>query len=343
MENNGGIKSNNSSPEELQRTTRERNKVKQLFINYGLLIVTIIVFFIFSFIVPRFTNFRNILNLLGQGSIIGILSIGLTNIIICGEFDISFAEIAGLCSLLSVLFVGVYHFPVLLTYVIVIIIGLSISIVNGINVVYFGIPSFIATLGMMTVLVGVSKWITGGAVLYCQLPKSFELIGRIRITGVIPSILISFFIIAFFVAVFLELTFKGRHFYAVGSNAEAAKRVGINVAKIKFEAFIVQGIIASIGGLLMASLFGIGSPDIGHDFVFPAIIVAFLGAVFLREGIPNIFGTIIASLLFAEIANGLIMIGADLWIKELFQGVILLFAVTMVSILKPGGIPGVHL
>jgi len=342
MESNDGIKSNNSSPEESQ-AIRKKGIAKKIFINYGLLFVMIALFIVFSVMQPRFASLRNILNLLGQGSIIGILALGLTNIVICGEFDMSFASIATISSILSIQFVGVYHLPVLLSYIIILIIGLSIAVMNGINVVYVGMPSFIATLGMMGVLAGVSKWITKGSLLYVQLPKSFELIGRSKIGNIIPSTLVVFLIIAFFVVIFLELTFKGRHFYAVGCNFEAAKRVGISIPKIKFESFIIQGIIASCAGIVIASMFGVGNPEMGDSFLFPAIIATFLGAIFLREGICNVIGTIFAAILFAEIANGLSILGFQLWVKELAQGVILLVSVTLVTILKPGGIPGVKI
>lgn len=340
MDNNDGKNNNNSISVE---TLIKPNVTKKLFLNYGLLLVMVVLFFVFSSVAPRFATWRNIFNLLGQGSIIGLLALGLTNIVICGEFDISFAAIATMVSIFTVMFVGVYHIPLLIAYLLAFIIGIGLSVVNGVNVVFIGMPSFVATLGMMSILTGIGKWVTKGSVLYVQLPESFKIIGRVKIFGLIPSSLISFLVIAFFVAVFLELTFKGRHFYAVGCNFEAAKRVGISIPRIKFEAFILQGIIASASGVLMASLFGVGNPEMAGSFLFPAIIATFLGAVFLREGIPNILGTIVAAMLFAEIANGLVMIGSPLWIKEVVQGVILLGSVTMISLLKPGGIPPVHI
>jgi len=93
----------------------------------------------------------------------------------------------------------------------------------------------------------------------------------------------------------------------------------------------------------MASMFGVGNPEMAGSFLFPAIIATFLGAVFLREGIPNVIGTIVAAMLMAEIANGLVMIGSPLYVKEVIQGAILLGSVTMISLLKPGGIPPVHI
>lgn len=339
---NEGIEKNNESFS--KEVIKKENFLKKMFINYGLLFAVIVLFAIFGFVEPRFATSRNIFNFLGQGSIIGLLALGLTNIVVCGEFDISFASNATFCSILSLILVGAFELPLLIVYLIVFVIGIGISVVNGINVVYIGMPSFIATLGMMGVLTGLGKWLTKGAILmFPNLPVTFRMLGRSRIGGIFPTPLAVFLVIAFFVAVFFELTFKGRHFYAVGCNLEAAKRVGINIKKIKFEAFILQGIIASAGGIVMSSLFGVGNPEMAHSFLFPAIIATFLGAVFLREGIPNILGTIVAAMLFAEIANGFVMLGFPLWAKEVMQGVILIIAVSMVSILKPGGIPAVRI
>jgi len=327
-----------------QEIISKENKLTRFLIVYGLLIIFFVLFGIFGVAQPAFASTRNILNFLTQGSIIGLLALGLTNIIICGEFDISFAANATICSILSLILVGQFELPLLLTYLIVLVIGTGISVLNGIFVVHIGMPSFIVTLGMSSVLLGFSKWLTKGSVkMFPNLPKSFELIGRIRIGGFFPTPLIVFLIIAFIVIVFLELTFKGRHFYAVGSNMEAASRVGISIKKIKFEAFILMGIIASSAGIVMGSLFGAGNPEMANSFLFPAIIATLLGAVFLREGIPNVIGTVVAAMLMAMLANGFIMLGFPLWTKEAMQGVVLLMAVTAVSILKPGGIPPVKI
>jgi len=320
---------------------RERSLLSTLVLRYGVLFITIIVFIVFSLMQPRFITPRNIFNLIGQGSIIGLLALGLTNIIVVGEFDISFAAIATFCGVLSVFLVGATGMNLFLAWIICFAFGIGLSLFNAVNVVYVGIPSFIATLGLMGVLTGVSKWITGGSILYFAfMPRGFESIGRGMIANLIPSPVISFLIGALAVVVFLEYTYIGRYFYAVGGGREAARRAGVNVRKVKFLAFLVMGIIAGSSGLLMASMFGVGNPVMGDSFLFPAIISAFLGAVFLKEGIPNPSGAVVAAILLAIIANGLVMLGLPLYVKEIVQGAILVVAVAMVSLLKPGGIPG---
>jgi ribose transport system permease protein len=323
---------------------QRENKLRKFFITYGLLFFLLFLFIVFTILIPRFATTRNVVNLLSQGSIIGLLALGLTNIIICGEFDISFAAIAALCSILSVMVIGEFEIPLLFMYLLVFVIGIFVSVINGIFIVYGNMPSFITTLGMRSILVGVSKWLTSGSIkMYSNLPEKFKILGRSKIAGIFPVSLLIFFISALLAAVFLELTFKGRNYYAVGSNLEAARRVGINIKKTKFESFIIMGIVASFGGIVMGSLFSAANASLEQTFLFPTIITVFLGAVFLREGIPNVFGTFIAAILMSEIANGFTMLGFSLWVKEVVQAIILIIAVSFISILKPGGIPNIKL
>jgi ribose/xylose/arabinose/galactoside ABC-type transport system permease subunit len=228
--------------------------------------------------------------------------------------------------------------PLLIAYLIIFGIAIGISIINGIIIVYMGVPSFIATLGMEIILLGFGKWLTGGSILmFPYLPPEFKVLGKSKIAGLFPVPMIVFMIIAFCAVVFLETTFKGRHFYAVGCNFEAAKRVGININKVKFEAFLLMGMICGVAGITIASLFEAANPSIGDDaYLFPALIAALLGAVFLKEGIPNILGTVVAAVLMSGLTNGFTFLGFPLWIKEVIQGIILLLAISIVSTLKIG-------
>lgn len=324
---------------------RGKNFVKALFLRYGLLFIAIGVFIFFSFSHPRFLTPRNIFTLVGQGSIIGLLALGLTNILVVGEFDMSFAAIATFCGVLAIYLMGAQRMNVFFVFVICFGFGVGLSLFNATNVVYLRIPSFIATLGLMGVLSGISKWITGGSVLYYAfMPPAFGLVGRDVFAGLIPSSTISFFVGAIAVVIFLEYTYLGRYFYSVGGGGvEAAKRVAINVNKVKILAFLVMGIIAGWAGIVMASLFGVGNPAMGDAFLFPAIIAAFLGAIFLKEGLPNALGTVVAAMLLAMLGNGLVLHGFPLYVREIFNGIVLLVAVSMICIVKPGGLPGVKI
>jgi len=322
----------------------KENKLKKLFITYGLLIFTIVLFIIFSILNPVFLSQRNIFNLLSQGSAIGILALGFTTIVISGNFDISFAANAALVSIICPILIEDLGVPLLIAYLISMVLAIIISIINGIIIVFLNVPSLIATFGMSNFLFGISNWITKGNYLcFPYILPAYKIIGKGKIGGVVPVALLIFLIIAFFVIVFLEISYKGRQFYVVGSNLQAAARVGINVKKIKFQAFFIMGITAGMGGLIIGSIFETADPAVGTALLFPAVIVALLGAVFLKEGIPNVLGTMVAAILMSGISNGFVLLGYTLWVKEITEGVILIFSVSVISILKPGGLPSVEM
>jgi len=322
----------------------KENKLKKFGLTYGLLITTIAIFILFAILEPRFASQRNILTILTQSSITGILAIGLTIILISGNFDYSFAANATIISVICPILVSRYEIPLLIAYFLVLGIAIGFSMINGILVVRMGLPSFITTLGMSSILIGITEWITKGAVLvFPNITSSYYIIGKSKIGGVFPLILLVFLMIAFLMTVLLEGTSKGRHFYSVGFNLPAATRVGINVKKIRFEAFLIMGIVAGIGGIAIGSLYETANPAIFDSYLFPVIIIALLGAVFLKEGVPNILDTLVAALLMSEIANGLVLLNFPLSFKEVVQGFVLIVSVSIVSILKPGGIPSVSI
>lgn len=342
MSNENNQLTENSQEDKQKEFIFKEKKLKKFSVTYGLLIITIFIFILFAVLHPRFASQRNIFNLLAQGSIIGFFSLGLTNILISGNFDISFGANATLCSIVALICISEYKIPLVIVYLIVLGLAMAISTMNGILVVYGRIPAFICTIGTMGILTGVSKWITGGSFrMFPLLPPAFKAIGKGKIAGVFPVILLIYLIAAFCEIIFLERTYKGRHFYGVGTNPQAAIRAGLNINRIKFQAFIIMGLIAGIAGIAMGSLFEAGNAEAADSFVFPTVIVTLLGAVFLKEGVPNVPGTVVAAILMAEIANGFTLLGFPLWIKEVTEGFILIVAVSIVSILKPGGIPPV--
>ena len=147
----------------------ESNAVATFFLKYGVIVLLFGLFIVFSFMQPRFATTRNVFRLVGQGSLIGLLALGLTNIVVVGEFDISFAATAAICSIISLILIGGLGLNLFLAWGISIGLAVAISILNAINIIYIGIPSLIATLAMMGILLGISKWITGGyrAVFLC--------------------------------------------------------------------------------------------------------------------------------------------------------------------------------
>jgi len=322
---------------------RSENKksFKTIFLQYWLLMILVLLIIVFSILQPSFMSLKNIFNLIGQGSMISLLALGLTGVVVVFEFDLSFADNAALAAVLSIALVGKYGMNIFLAWFICLLVSIFISLINEVFIVRVGVPAFIQTLGMKTILIGIANWITGGSVfIFAGLPILFSSLGRSLIFNVIPSTIIPFLIGAVAIVFFLEYTYMGRYFYAVGSSVEASRRVGIDIKKVKLIAYFIMGICAGIAGIVLGSMFGIGDPNMGHAYLFPAIISTFLGGVFLRGGEPNPLGTIVAAMILAVIQNGLILLGTSLFIKEMIQGGLLVVILVVITRMQ-GRIAGV--
>jgi ribose transport system permease protein len=315
--------------------------MKTVLRRYGVLWATILLYIVFASIEPRFFSTQNALNIVRMASIIGMLAIGLTLYVCVGEFDISFAAIATISNVLNILML-MNGYNLYFSWAVCVGLGILIQALNSISILVVGIPSFIATIGMMGILTGISRYFTNGTTIYAgTYPAGFEALGRDMLFGIIPSPVISFAVIAIFGVIFLEFSRRGRYTYAVGGNAEAATHVGIKIKKTKLLTFLISGFISGFAGIVMASLYGSGNPTQGEGFLLPAIIATFLGAVFLRDGLPNARGTIVAALLLAVLENGFVMTDVPFYMKEVVQGIVLLCSVAMVSLLKGKAIPAV--
>jgi len=332
--------------EKLKTASSAVTSKNSFFINfllkYGVIISIFVLLIIFSIFAPKFLTVRNIFNLINHGSITGILALGLTAVIIGGEFDISFAANATFCAIISIAFLiaGMELIP---AWLLTLAIGVGISCINGFDIVVLGAPSFVHTLGMMTVLLGLSNWVTKGSVIYsASLPDGFKYMGSFRVAGIIPMPTIILLIVLIAMTFLLEKSYLGRQLYAAGGNPEAAQRVGINVKKMKFLSFIIIGFMAGLGGIIIASKFGVGNPRIEGSFQFPAIVSVYVGAISLRLGLPNPIGTFTAVILISIMENGLLLMGAPLAIREMALGFTMIAAVSIIATMKTGGINTIH-
>jgi len=319
--------------------------VKKFLAKYFLLMAIVVVSITFGLKEPSFRKIGNLLDIIRSGSIIGLMGIGISYAMIAGEFDFSIGAVATFTACITGLLLANPNFNnFLLAMFISIALACVIGLVNAFNTLKIGIPAFIATLGLATLLNGLTKYITGGGVFYAlNWPKTFVLLGQGMINKIIPIPAIIFFIGFLFAWNHTERTKVGRYLFAVGSNAVAAAHVGINVKKTKAIAFIFSAFFAGFAGIIQGSTLGSITPGMGDGNLLPAISAAMLGATFLRPGIPNIPGSVIGALLLAVISNGLTMIGASFFMKDIIQGIILLISVGIIATIKEGNLAGVEL
>ena len=326
---------NQQKKEKDQSSVEHQRSVGSFFIRYGLLFVVAFLFILFSVLEPQFITLLNVFTIIRQASILGLMALGLTVIVIAGEFDISFVAIATFCGVIPVILIMSGVENLWLVWSIGIACGIAFSLINSVNVISVGIPSFIATLGMMAVLTGISRGFTKGITTYPQaFPPGFGLVGRYMIGGLIPVPVIIFVVVSILLILVLDYSPKGRYVYAIGGNPKASLHVGINVKRIKILAFLIAGVTYGIAGIIMSSMFGSCSPGMGEGYLLPAIISCFLGAAFLTEGVPNPRGTIVSAILLAILSNGFTMTKVPFYGRSIIQGIILLISLGMLVILR---------
>lgn len=294
-----------------------------------LLLTTIIVFLFFTIQSDQFLTVRNISNLFRTLSIAGILTLGFTLIMIAGDFDLSFGSLIGLINILGLILLdkGV---NLAFVFAIMIIAGVIWQAFNALLTVKVGIHAFVATLATWTICRGIIYWITGGKTFYGSYPQALHFINRASI-GFVPVSTFIFGICAIFIYLFVNRTKFGRHLYAIGSNPEAARYVGIDAEKRRIIAYIIFGALAGIAAILLCSKLTSGPASGGESFQMSVIGSAFLGATAFKVGKMNIGGSILAVILMAVITNGLVMINVPYYFQYLIEGSIILAAVTFVS------------
>ena len=297
--------------------------------NYILVLVIIGLIIVFRILNPAFISVSNLFTIMTQVSIVGLLAMGLSIIVIIGEFDISLGAISNFVSVIAIALVIDDVQNIYLIWTLSILIGIILSMINSVFVVYLGVPSFIVTLGMLSAATALSRAMTkGGITMFPKsFPAGFTVLGKGSIFNVVPISVVIFLVIAIILLILVEYTPFGRKLYAVGSNPDASNHVGIKVKSVKMKAFIITGFLYGVSGVLISSMFASASAEVGATYLMPAILSVIVGETFLSLGYANIKGTIISAFLLSILFNGFAMTNIPFYLRSIVQGMILLFTV----------------
>jgi ribose/xylose/arabinose/galactoside ABC-type transport system permease subunit len=280
-----------------------------------------------SLLSDRFLTIPNLLNVLRQVAIVGILAIGMTFVILARGIDLSVGSILGIS---VVLYAGLMDKYGMATAIFV---GLGAALlaglVNGVGVAAAGIPPFIMTLGMLSFARGLAFIYTGGTPVPI-LDEAFYNLGNGYLIGVpIPSlILVAALVISGLV---LFLTPFGRSVYAIGSNEEAARLSGVPVRLYKTIVYVISGGVSGLAGLVYASQLSIGTPIAGQGYELDAIAAVVVGGTSLFGGRGSVAGTFVGTLIIGVLANILNLTGVDPYVQQLFKGALIVVAVYVMS------------
>ena len=294
----------------------------------GLLAAIIVAGIALSFLSPYFLTAKNLLTLIRQMSLVGIMAVGEAYCIINGEFDLSVGSTLGLVAMISALLVlAGWSYP--LAIIVGLLVGMGVGIINGVLVTKFNLPSFIVTLGTLMVGRGLTLTLTGGwqAGIYgTGVPEWFLYLGNGRVYGV-PMQAIFMVIVLLIGNLILSRTKIGYHLYAVGGGARAAHLHGVAVTKIKIFAFVLTGFLAALAGILALSFVQGGYPQLGTLMELDVIAAVVIGGVSIRGGRGSILGVFLGALVMALILNALVLLGVDPYAARIVIGVIIIGAV----------------
>ena len=289
----------------------------------GILAAFVLLVIAASLLSPRFLTLPNLLNVLRQVSIVGILAIVMTFVILTRGIDLSVGSMLGIA---VVLFAGSIDSRGM---AVAIPIGLAAAalagLVNGIGIAYGGIPAFIMTLGMLSFVRGLAFIYTGGTPIPI-LSESFYAVGNGYLAGLpIPAlILLATLAVSAFV---LTLTPFGRSVYAIGSNEDAARLSGVPVQFYKVLVYVISGLLSGVAGLVYASQLSIGTPIAGQGYELDAIAAVVVGGTSLFGGKGSVAGTFLGTLIIGVLANILNLTAVDPFVQQLFKGALIIVAV----------------
>ncbi len=290
------------------------------YIAYLALAVVVIVF---SALTPRqFLSTGNLQAILQNTAVLCIVSVGVTFIIISGSIDLSVGSVMALCGAITASLVttfGNWAFAVSP------VVGVLVGTISGCLFVFGRIPSFVVSLGMLSMARGATILFTGGTPVAIPLDSNFYFYG----TPPFPFIIAA--ITATVAAGLMRYTTFGRYTYAIGGDEEKSRILGVPVRGMKIAMFLISGCLAGLGGGVLTSQLGSGSPTVGTGFELMAISAVVIGGTPLTGGAGNIVGTVIGSLVITTLANGLILMGISTNVQTILTGAVLIVAV-MISI-----------
>lgn len=301
---------------------------------YALLVLLVAIALFFCFWSETSSTFPTVANLrilVASQAVIGVISLGALLPLLCQEFDLSIGSIAGLSAIMVAQYVSDSG-NVLGAVGLALLIGLVIGGANALIVTRLHVNGVITTLGMSTILTGIILQQTGGLAPASDIPQSMTEFGTGLIAGV-PAIFITLLVIAALTYFVLCHTSLGRQIYAVGSNVEAAKLVGLRTDVLRAATFVAAGLLCAVGGLLYVSRAGGASPNVGATFLLPAFAAAFLSAAAVRPGRFNVWGLIIAVYFLAVLNNGLNLAGVSPYVNDWVNGGALIIGVALATVL----------
>jgi ribose transport system permease protein len=291
----------------------------------GPLVAFLLVATLASLAAPRFLQTQNLSNVSLQVATVAVVSIGATLVILTGGIDLSPGSTVALVTCTLAILVKNMGLPLPVGIALVLLLGGICGLINGFFSTYGKIPSFIVTLATMSIFRGLAFLITKGTPIFSVSPQLEPIF-----YGKFMNIPLPFYYVVILYALgalFLRNTIPGRGIYAVGGNESAARLTGLRVNQTRLLAFVIAGISASIGGVLLAAWLNSGSPNYGAELGLQSIAAAVIGGASLTGGVGSMVATLFGALTVAIVQNGLNLLAVPASWQEITLGIVIVMAV----------------
>ena len=293
--------------------------MKQILKKFSTLIILVVLVVIFSVASPNFLRVNNLLNVLRQVAVIGILTAGMTYVIISGGMDLTVGAYLGLS---GVALAGV---PVPAAVILTIVLMTVIGIVTGALIVGLNVSAIVITLGMMTVVRGLAYIFSGGLPVY-DIPDLIVFLGQGYVAG-IPVPVIIMVIIVVIAGLILKYSYFGRYVYAIGGNVEAAKLAGVSVNKITISLYGISAFLASIAGIVLTGRISSGAPASGTGTEMDVVTAVVIGGISVNGGKGSMLGAFLGAVIIGVLSNGLTIMNIGEYYQQVVKGLVLILAV----------------
>lgn len=322
---------------EQEKRAALRIKLQDALVKYGFIAVTIGLFGWFALTEETFRQPSTLFSMLKFTSVVAIVGLGVTFTMVVGGLDLSVGSVAGLAVTISAMMMVIYNLTGFFSGAMVLVAGAAVGAVNAFLIVWLKIPDLLATLGMMFIVMGLkllpvdgqsvsSKMILrDGSVAPGRFTEGFLAIDRAMI-GPVPLPVVIWIVLTAAAWFLLTRTKYGRIMYSVGVNPEAAKLSGIKVEWYRFSAYVISGVFAATGGMILASRIGQGDISAGNSLLLDAVAVALVGTSVLGMGKPNAWGTALGALLIGIVITGLTIKGFPYFAQDIAKGLVLVVA-----------------
>lgn len=314
-----------------------RPSARDLAVRYGFIAITVLLFLFFATTEDSFRQPTTLFSLLKFASVVAILGLGVTLTMVVGGLDLSVGSVAGMSVTLSAMTMVFYAQVGGIAVLVVLVAGALVGGLNAFLIVVLKIPDLLATLGTMFVIMGLKlvpvsgqsvssgMILRDGSVAPGRFTQGFLAIDRASV-GPVPLPVVIFLVLATCTWFFLTRTRWGRLMYAVGANPEAARLSGVRVGRYRALAYVLSGVFASIGGMILASRIGQGDISAGNSLLLDAVAVALVGTSVLGLGKPNAWGTVLGAVLVGILITGLTIKGFPYYAQDVVKGLVLLLA-----------------